>query len=114
MVDGDSNKQMQDHLKDKEKSWSKEVSQKKGGIHNISSALEHRKAILKLLREYNNVSVWTNEEMPVLDPQLSIQQLNIREVIRLIKQASRNFRPKLEVQTKQDNQKLLESLIKPI
>lgn len=53
--------------------------------------------------------------MPDFDPQLVTHKLNIREGCKPIKQAPRNFRPELEVQIKEEIQKLLDvGFIKPI
>lgn len=61
-----------------------------------------KQAILDLLKKFKNVSHWTYAEMSRLDPQLFPHQLNDREENRPIKQALRNFRPKVEIQIKQE------------
>lgn len=49
------------------------------------------------------------------DPQLVTHRLNIKEGIRLVKQASRNFKLELEVKVKQKIQEIFDvGLIKPL
>lgn len=53
--------------------------------------------------------------MPGLDPQLVSHKLKIKEGCKLVKQAPRNFKPELEVQIKEETQKLLDvGFIKPV
>lgn len=62
---------------------------------------EMRERIFCLLKEFKDVFACTYAQMPGLNPQLVSHKLNIREECKPVKQASRNFRPKLEVQIKE-------------
>lgn len=57
---------------------------------NVDLSFEHKTALLKQLEKYKNVFAWTYAEMSKLDPQVVTYQLPI-------KQATMNFRTKLEV-----------------
>lgn len=68
--------------------------------------VEHKLELLKLLTEYNNVFAWIYIEMPGVDSQLVLHQLNIKEGTRPINQAARKFKLEWEVQIKQQIQRL--------
>jgi len=40
---------------------------------------------ISLLREYRNVFAWCNEDMPGLDPQVSMHQLNTKSDAKLVR-----------------------------
>lgn len=68
---------------------------------------------LTLLQEY--VFVWTYAQMPGLNSQLVTHRLDIKEGNKTVKPVPRNFRLELELQIKQEVQKILDvSFIKQI
>ena len=70
---------------------------------------------MTLLKEYRDVFAWTYEEMPGLDPSLVVHRLSITPGVKPVKQGPRIFRPEVEVQVKEEIEKLLRaSFIKPI
>jgi len=71
--------------------------------------------LVDLLREYRDVFAWAYDEMPGLDPSLLVHRLNIASGTTPVKQGQRVFRPEVEVQIKQEIEKLLHAgFIKPI
>lgn len=67
------------------------------------------------MKEFKYAFAWADVQMPRLDPQLVTHKLNIQEGIRIVKQSSRNFPPKIEVQIKHKIKKLVDvSFIKTI
>lgn len=57
-------------------------------------------ALFNLLQKFKDVFMWSYAKMPWLDPQLVKHRVNIKERAKPVKQAPKNFRPKLEVQNK--------------
>ena len=71
--------------------------------------------LIGLLKEYKDVFAWAYDEMPGLDPSLVVHRLNIAPGTVPVKQGQRLFRPEVEVQIKQEIEKLLSAgFIKPI
>lgn len=58
---------------------------------------ELNQEIPALLGEFGDVFAWTYAEMPGLDLHLVTHKLNIKEGTKSVKQASRHFRPELEI-----------------
>lgn len=82
---------------------------------SISLPDDQRSKILEHILEFRDVFTWTYGKMPGLDSRLVPHKLNIKEGTKPVKQAPRNFRHELEIQIKQEIQKLLEvGFIKPI
>lgn len=82
---------------------------------SASLTTELQDGVLALLREYQDVFAWTYGEMPRLDLRLVTHKLNVKVGTTPVKQAPRYFRPELEIQIKQEIQKLLDfGFIKPI
>lgn len=82
---------------------------------NASLSREMREQVIQLLKEYKDVFVWTYAQMPHLDPQLVSHKLNIKEGCKPVKQVSKNFKPELEVQIKEEIHKLVDvGFIKPV
>ncbi|XP_059658393.1 uncharacterized protein LOC132304673 [Cornus florida] len=76
---------------------------------------EEKTALIEVLKEFSDVFAWTYDEVPGLNPQIVAHHLNIRPGTRPVKQAQRNFRPELELQIKEEVQRLSQaSFIKPI
>lgn len=59
---------------------------------SASLLVELKQEVRDLLKEFKHIFAWTYVEMPGLDSQLVTHQLNIKELIKLVKHASRNFR----------------------
>ena len=76
---------------------------------------EQRSMLLKLLKEFKEVFAWSYEQMPGLDESLVTHELHISLGSKPIKQSARVFRPEIEIQIKEEIDKLLRvGFIKPI
>lgn len=74
-----------------------------------------REQVLRLLKEFKDVFAWTYAQMPGLDPQLVSHKLKIKVGYKPVKHAPRNSGPELEIQIKEEIQKLLDvGFIKPV
>nr|XP_027075937.1 uncharacterized protein LOC113699791 [Coffea arabica] len=50
---------------------------------------DEEKAYIELLREYQDIFVWTYKEMPGLDPKVAVHHLAVKKGVRPVKQAQR-------------------------
>lgn len=96
---------LQDCLTTKAKIYLKLVfkkKEKKLRQYFVSASMDvnFKQARLDLLKEFKYVFAWTYAEMPRLDLQLVTHQLNFKGGTKPVRQVSRNFRQKLEVQIK--------------
>ncbi|OMO94091.1 reverse transcriptase [Corchorus capsularis] len=76
---------------------------------------ERRDTLIALLKEYEDVFAWSYEQMPGLDENLVTHELHISPSSKPVKQSARVFRPEIDVQIKEEIDKLLRvGFIKPI
>lgn len=76
---------------------------------------EEKGEITQLIKQYKKVFAWTYEEMPGLAPNVITHHLHISPMAFPVKQHPRPFRPELEIQIKQEVERLLKAkFIKPI
>lgn len=76
---------------------------------------EEKGEITQLIKQYKKVFAWTYEEMPGLAPNVITHHLHISPTAFPVKQHPRPFRPELEIQIKQEVERLLKAkFIKPI
>ena len=77
--------------------------------------MEEKQNFVELLREHSDVFAWKYEYMPGLNPEMVCHALNIIPGSKLVKQPRRNFHPTVEVQIKEEVEKLLAAVfIRPI
>uniref|UniRef100_A0A2N9J359 RNA-directed DNA polymerase n=1 Tax=Fagus sylvatica TaxID=28930 RepID=A0A2N9J359_FAGSY len=82
---------------------------------SASLSVEERTHLIELLKEYQDVFAWQNDEMPGIDPKLVAHSLNVEPGTRPVVQSMRTFHPEVEVQITQEVKKLLSAgFIKPI
>lgn len=82
-------------------------------IVNLTSELKDE--ILALPRKFRDVFAWTYVEILGLVSHILTHKINIKEGTKPVKQAPRQFKLELEIQIKQEIQKLLDfDFIKPI
>lgn len=75
---------------------------------SASLTAESREKLLAFYRNSKTSLRGLNAQMPCLDLKLATHKLNVEEGARPVKQAPQNYRPELEVQIKQEIQKLLD------
>ena len=75
----------------------------------ISKSLdkEKRDELLKLLKEFEDIFAWSYEQMPSLDESLVTHELHVSPSCAPVKQSARVFRPEIEIQIKEEIDKLL-------
>jgi hypothetical protein len=74
---------------------------------NKNMSLEHKDAIIKLLRDYVDCFAWNYREMPGLRQELFEHQLPIKFGFRPYKQPARRFNPIIHDQVKEEMERLL-------
>ena len=62
---------------------------------SISESLSftEREELIAFIREYIDVFAWNYEDLPGLDPQIAMHQLNIKPDVKPVKQQQRRFHP---------------------
>ena len=63
--------------------------------------------MVELLREFKDVFTWAYDEMPGLDSSLVVHRLHITPRVKPVKQTQRIFCPEIEIQIKEEIEKLL-------
>ena len=70
---------------------------------------ETRRDIIETLRSNKDVFAWTYEEMPGLNPSLVTHKLAVEPTQKPVKQPARVFKPEIELQIKEEIEKLLKA-----
>ena len=70
---------------------------------------ERKSSLIALLKEYRDVFAWTYDEMPGLDPSVTVHHLNVLPSARPVKQGIRFYKPEIELQIKDEVVKLLDA-----
>ena len=68
-----------------------------------------KKHLISLVQEYIDVFAWNYEDMPGLDPRVTMHRLNINTDVKLVKQQQRRFRPEVMEAIQSEVRKLIDS-----
>jgi hypothetical protein len=75
---------------------------------NKNMSLEHKDAIIKLLRDYVDCFIWNYHEMPSLSRELVEYRLPIKTGFRPYKQPTQRFNPIIHDRVKEEVERLLD------
>jgi hypothetical protein len=76
---------------------------------NKNMSLEHKDAIINLLREYVDCFAWNYHKMPGLSQDLVEHRLPIKSGLRPYKQPARSFNPIIHDRVKEEVEQLLDA-----
>ena len=68
-----------------------------------------RKELIDLLQDYNDVFVWSYQDMPGLDTDIVVHRLSLREECALVKQKLRRVKPEMLLKIKEEVKKQLDA-----
>ena len=73
-----------------------------------SLSLSEKKDLIYFVREYIDVFTWNYKDMPGLDPQVAMHQLNINPDVKPVKQQQWQFRPEIMEVIQSEIKKLID------